>query len=50
MQSYEDHQGTWSVVVWTLYVLGFRSLGQVIRLVNGNIIEKFNTRLARARL
>ena len=50
MEFFSRHEKTWSGIVWSLYELGFRSLGQVARLANEVIIDRLAERLRRSRI
>ena len=50
MMYYKRHEWTWSGVVWSLYELGFRSLGQIARLVQEILMGRLADRLLRARI
>ena len=50
MSFYKRNDRTWSGVVWSLYELGFRSLGQIARLVQDILMDRLAARLLRARI
>ena len=50
LEFFSRHEGSWSGFVWSLYELGFRSLGQVARLANEVIIDRLAERLRRSRV
>ena len=50
MSFYNRNEKTWSGVVWSLYELGFRSLGQIARLVQEILMDRLAARLLRARI
>ena len=50
MSYYKRNERTWSGVVWSLYELGFRSLGQIARLVQEILMDRLADRLLRARI
>ena len=50
MSYYKRNEWTWSGVVWSLYELGFRSLGQIARLVQEILMDRLAARLLRPRI
>ena len=50
MSYYKRNEWTWSGVVWSLYELGFRSLGQIAHLVQEILMDRLAARLLRARI
>ena len=50
MSFYNCNEKTWSGVVWSLYELGFRSMGQIARLAQEIIVDRLAARLMRARI
>ena len=50
MSFYTRNEKTWSGVVWSLYELGFRSLGHIARLVQEILMDRLAARLLRARI
>ena len=48
MSFYKRNERTWSGVVWSLYELGFRSLGQISRLVQDILMDRLAARLRQA--